>query len=115
MTKLISNQNPIKYLSLIDERALEWADIVRQDAFQLVRQNFRQLMNTTPLVWWGCVHKLSKVLANKLKSILPYNISPFQGPFVNKRQILDGILVANEFSHSRKSLAKRETFFKIDL
>lgn len=44
-----------------------------------------------------CVYKLlSKVLANRLKHIHPTIRSPYQGPFVGNRQILDGILMAKE-------------------
>jgi len=39
---------------------------------------------------------LSKVLANRLRSIMGSVISDSQSAFIKGRQILDGILVANE-------------------
>ena len=50
-----------------------------------------RLGNYRPISLVGCVYKLlAKILANRLKHVLPLIISPFQGAFVGKRQILDG-------------------------
>ena len=58
---------------------------------------------------------MSKILANRLKSVIPQIISPFQGAFVAGRQILDGVLIANELIDSRKKSKEEGLLFKIDL
>ena len=74
------------------------------------------LKDFRPISLVGCVHKLLvKILANRLKVVLHQIISPFQGAFINSRQIVDGILTANELIHSRKQSHKEGVIFKIDL
>lgn len=61
------------------------------------------LRDYRPISLVGCLYKsLAKVLANQLKHVLPPIIDPFQGPFVEKRQILDGVLITNSLIDSRK-------------
>ena len=65
-----------------------------------------------PISLVGSVYKLiSKMLAKAL----PFIIVPFQGAFVNGRQILDEVLVANKLIHSRKRSSKEGIIFKIDV
>ncbi|XP_026448108.1 uncharacterized protein LOC113348517 [Papaver somniferum] len=49
----------------------------------------------------GVYKIISKVLAERLKKVLPLVISSEQTTFIKKRQILDGVLVANELIDSR--------------
>eukprot|EP00268_Persea_americana_P059585 TRINITY_DN7332_c0_g2_i1.p1 TRINITY_DN7332_c0_g2~~TRINITY_DN7332_c0_g2_i1.p1 ORF type:complete len:165 (+),score=21.69 TRINITY_DN7332_c0_g2_i1:122-616(+) len=64
----------------------------------------------------GCVYKLlAKTLAKRLIKTLPAIISPSYGAFVQDRQILEGILIANELIDSRKMAFKEGAIFKIDL
>jgi hypothetical protein len=45
---------------------------------------------------------ITKILANRLKSILPKIISPLQSAFVPSRNIQDNIILAHELQHSYK-------------
>lgn len=54
---------------------------------------------------------IAKVLANRLKSILPHIISPSQSVFVLDRLISNNILVAHEVVHFLKLKRSRKTGF----
>ena len=45
----------------------------------------------------GSLYKIiSKILGNRLKGVMPLLVSEMQYAFVQKRQILDSVLLANE-------------------
>ena len=45
---------------------------------------------------------LSKILANRLKCVLPQILGPFQRAFITGRQTFVGVLIANELIDCRK-------------
>jgi len=57
---------------------------------------------------------LAKVLANKLRSVIGSIISDSQSAFIRGRQILDGILVANEIIDEAHRCKKELILFKVD-
>lgn len=63
----------------------------------------------------GSYKLLSKILANRLKVVLSHIMGPSQGAFVGNRQILNGVLIANELIDSRKKSHKEGVMFKIDM
>lgn len=68
-----------------------------------------------PISMVGWVYKvLSKVLANRIKVHMPSIIGEAQAAFVGGKQILDGILIANEAIHSWKHSVRGGLILKLD-
>ncbi|KAL9681628.1 hypothetical protein QQ045_013414 [Rhodiola kirilowii] len=57
---------------------------------------------------------LSKCLANRLSTVLPYLISPTQTAFLANRNIMDGIMVINELIHALKTEGRSALVIKLD-
>jgi hypothetical protein len=69
-----------------------------------------------PIALCNVVYKIiSKVIANRLKPLLPTLISKEQAGFVEGRQILDNIIQAHEIIHTLKSKKKAGMLIQLDL
>jgi hypothetical protein len=58
---------------------------------------------------------ISKIIANRFKPLLPSLISLNQGGFVEKRQIIDNILLVQDAIHSSQQRGKHGTTIKINM
>ena len=69
-----------------------------------------------PIALCNVIYKiLSTIMVNRLKPLLPSLISPEQTGVVTGRQILDGIVTAQEAIHSLKSTKTKGMLIKLDL
>ena len=69
-----------------------------------------------PIALCNAIYKIiSKVIANRLKLILPIMIGPEQSGFVEGRQILDGIILVHESFHSLKLTKNLGMMVKLDI
>eukprot|EP00253_Pinus_taeda_P035519 PITA_35519 len=69
-----------------------------------------------PIALRNVIYKIiSKVIANRLKSILPGIISEEQSGYIEGRQILDNILLAQEMIHSLHSRKEAGMLMQLDL
>ncbi|XP_039687865.1 uncharacterized protein [Medicago truncatula] len=63
----------------------------------------------------GSLYKIiAKLLANRFRLVIGSVVSDTQSAFVNKRQILDGILIANEVVDEASKFKKDLMLFKVD-
>jgi len=79
------------------------------------KDNPSDLNEFRPISLVGCVYKiLSKILANRLKKVLPSVIDVNQSAFLGGRGMLDSILVANETVGYLKKEKKSGVLVKVD-
>jgi DUF1009 family protein len=77
--------------------------------------NPQRVSDFRPISLVGCLYKvLAKVLANRLRAVISKIISKTQSAFVKGRQILDGIMIANEMVDDAKRNNKDLILFKLD-
>jgi len=63
----------------------------------------------------GCFYKvLAKVLTNRLRNVIGSVVSYTQSAFIKGKQILDGILIANEVVDEARRMDKELLMFKVD-
>ncbi|GAU38950.1 hypothetical protein TSUD_363890 [Trifolium subterraneum] len=75
----------------------------------------QKLNDFRPISLVGSLYKiLAKVLANRLRLVIGSVISESQSAFVKDRQILDGILIANEAVDEARKTKKELMLFKVD-
>jgi len=75
----------------------------------------QRLNDFRPISLVGSLYKiLAKVLANRLRMVIGSVISDSQSAFIKGRQILDGILVANEIVDEARRCKEELLLFKVD-
>jgi len=75
----------------------------------------QRLNDFQPISLVGSLYKiLAKVLANRLRSVIGSVVSESHSAFVKGKQILDGILIANEAVDEATRLKKVLLLFKVD-
>ncbi|XP_058776799.1 uncharacterized protein LOC131651145 [Vicia villosa] len=78
-------------------------------------KNPLSLNDYRPICLVGCMYKVvAKLLAGRLKGVLNSIISNSQSAFVPGRQLLDGVLVANEVVDFARKEGKNCLLFKVD-
>ena len=78
-------------------------------------ENPVKLNDFRPISLIGCMYKaLSKILANRLKRMIQKVIAETQFAFLEGRQLVDGIVIANELVDDAKRRKKEVILFKVD-
>lgn len=74
-----------------------------------------EISDYRPISLIGCVYKvISKILSMRLTGVISKVVSPNQTAFLEGRQILDGVLIANEIVRLANSEKQKMLLFKVD-
>ncbi|GKV12840.1 hypothetical protein SLEP1_g23934 [Rubroshorea leprosula] len=77
--------------------------------------NPQKIEEYRPISLIGVIYKiLAKILANRLKKVLDELIGEQQMAFISGRQLMDGVVIANELVDEAKKRKKSTFMFKID-
>ncbi|GKU89788.1 hypothetical protein SLEP1_g3882 [Rubroshorea leprosula] len=77
--------------------------------------NLQKIEEYKPISLIGVIYKiLAKILANRLKKVLDELIGKQQMSFISGRQLMDGVVIANELVDEAKKRKKSSFMFKID-
>ena len=75
----------------------------------------KKISDFKPISLITCLYKvIAKVLSGRLRGLLHETIHSTQGAFVQGRQILDAVLIANEFVDEKRRSGEEGVVFKID-
>lgn len=79
------------------------------------KQDPQRLEDYRPISLVGCMYKiLAKVLANRVKQVLPSVIDEKQSAFLEGRNMLNSVLVVNKVIDEARRMKKPIIFFKVD-
>ena len=75
----------------------------------------RRISDFRPISLITSLYKIiAKVLAGRIRGVLHETIHPTQGAFIQGRQILDAVLIANEIVDEKRRSGEEGVVFKID-
>jgi hypothetical protein len=75
-----------------------------------------QVTNFRPISLCHMIYNLvAKVIANRLKRVLPHIISPNQSALVADRRIFDNVVAAYEILHTMNSMKRKRSFMVLKL
>ena len=75
----------------------------------------KKISDFRPISPITCLYKvIAKVLSGRLRGVLHETIHSTQGAFVQGRQILDAVLIANEIVDEKRRSGEKGVVFKID-
>ncbi|RVX09418.1 Transposon TX1 uncharacterized 149 kDa protein [Vitis vinifera] len=91
--------------------------VVFQDCWDMIRRIYltKKISDFRPISLINSLYKIIvKVLSGRLRGVLHETIYSTQGAFVQGRQILDAVLIANEIVSEKRRSGEEGVVFKID-